>query len=64
VRLGPYNRVLGVRFRSSCLIAFLQAGGICLSHDELKQAVGLFSGFIYAIACAPRDFLYLKQPII
>jgi len=42
VRLGPYHRVLGVRFRSSCLIACLRVRGICLSHDEVMQAVGLF----------------------
>jgi len=29
-------------FWSSCLIAFLWVGDICLSHDEVKRAVGLF----------------------
>jgi len=61
VRLGPYYRVLGVRFRSSCLIACLWVGGICLSHDEVKRAVGLFCGFVCAIASAPCSFLYLNN---
>jgi len=39
VRLGPYHRVLGVRRVLSCLIAFLQGGGICLSHEEVKWTV-------------------------
>jgi len=61
VRLGPYHRVLGVRFWSSCLISFLRAGGICLFHDEVKRAVGLFCGFVSAIASAPCSFLYLNN---
>jgi len=61
VRLGPYHRVLGVRFWSSSLIACLRVGGICLSHEEVKRAVGLFSGFVSAIASAPCSFLYLNN---
>ena len=61
MRLGPYHRVLGVRFRSSCLIACLQVGGICLSHDEVKWAVGLFHSFVSAIASAPCCFFYLAM---
>jgi len=61
VRLGPYHRVLGVRFWPSCLISFLRVGGICLSHDEVKRAVGLFDGFVSAIASAPCSFLYLNN---
>ena len=61
MRLGPYHRVLGVRFWSSCLIACLRVGGICLSHDEVKRAVGFFCGFVFAIASAPCDFLYLNN---
>jgi len=61
VRLGPYHRVLGVRFWSSCLIACLRVGGICLSDDEVKRAVGLFCGFVSAIASAPCSFLYLNN---
>jgi len=61
VRLGPYLVVLGVRFWSSCLIAFLGVEGICLSHDEVRRAVGLFHGFVSAIASAPCSFLYLNN---
>jgi len=43
------------------LIAFLRAGGICLSHDEVKRAVGLFYGFVQVIASAPHPFLYLNN---
>jgi len=46
---------------SSCLISFLRVGGICLSHDEVKRAVGLFYGFVSAIASAPCSFLYLNN---
>jgi len=49
--------VLGVRFRSSCLIAFLRVGGICLTYDMVKRAVGLIIGFVFIISSAP--FLYL-----
>ena len=59
VRLGPYHRVLGVQFRSSCLIACLRVEGICLSHDEVKHTVGLFYSFVSAIASTPCCFLYL-----
>jgi len=59
--LGPYNRVLGVGFRSSCLIAFLGVGCLCLSHNEVKWAVGFFYGFVFAIASAPCGFLYLNN---
>ena len=61
MRLGPYHRVLGVRFRSLCLIACLRVGRICLSHDEVKRVVGLLVGFVFAIASAPCDFLYLNN---
>jgi len=61
VRLGPYHRVLGVRRVVPCLIACLRAGGICLSHDEVKRAVGLFYGFVWVIASAPHRFLYLNN---
>jgi len=60
-RLGPYHRVLGVRFWSLCLIACLRVVGICLSDDEVKLAVGLFHGFVSAIASAPCGFLYLNN---
>jgi len=30
------------------------------SHDEVKRAVGLFIGFVFAIASAACSFLYLK----
>ena len=61
MRLGPYHRVLGVRSWSSCLLVFLQVGGICLSHEEVKRAIGLFCGFVSAIASAPWSFLYLNN---
>jgi len=32
-----------------------------LSHDEVKRAVGLFHGFVSAIARAPCSFLYLNN---
>jgi len=32
-----------------------------LSHDEVKRAVGLFYGFVSAIASAPCSFLYLNN---
>jgi len=32
-----------------------------LSHDEVKRGVGLFYGFVFAIASAPCDFLYLNN---
>ena len=44
----------------SCLIVFLPVGGICLSHDEVKPAVGLLVGYVFAIARAARSFLYLN----
>ena len=59
MQLGPYHRVLGVRFWASCLIAFVRVVGIGLSHDEVKRAVGLFHSFVSAIASAPCCFLYL-----
>jgi len=46
------------------LIACLWPGGICLSHDEVKRAVGLFYGFVLAIASAPCYFLYLNNQYI
>jgi len=61
VRLGPYHRVLEVRIRSSCFIACLRVVGICLSNDEVKRAVGLFHGFVSAVASAPCSFLYLNN---
>jgi len=39
VKLGPYHRALGVQRVLSCLIAFLWVEGICLSYEEVKQAV-------------------------
>ena len=36
-------------------------GGICLSHDEVKRALGLFHGFVSAIASAPCSFLSLNN---
>jgi len=35
-------------------------GGFVFSHEGVKRVVGLFIGFVYAIASAPREFLYLK----
>ena len=32
-----------------------------MSHDEVKRAVGLFYGFVLAIASAPCYFLYLNN---
>ena len=32
-----------------------------MSHDEVKRAVGLFYGFVFAIASTPCDFLYLNN---
>jgi len=61
VQLGRYHRVLGVRFRSPCLIGFLLAEGICLSHDEVKRAVRVFYRFVLVIASAPYGFLYLNN---
>jgi len=34
---------------------------IDFSHEGVKQVVGLFIGFVFAIASAPCDFLYLNQ---
>ena len=61
MRLGPYHRVLRVRRAVPCLVACLRAGGICLSHDEVEWAVGLFYGFVWVIASAPHRFLYLNN---
>jgi len=61
VRLGLYQSVLGVQFRSSCLIPFLLVGGISFSHDEVKQVVGLFYDFVFVIASALYGFLYLNN---
>jgi len=30
------------------------------SHEEVKRAVGLFIGFVFAIASTACSFLYLK----
>jgi len=38
--------------------------GFVFSHEGVKRVVGLITGFVYAIASAPREFLYLKQRII
>ena len=35
--------------------------GIDFSYEGVKQVVGLFIGFVFAIASAPCDFLYLNQ---
>ena len=32
-----------------------------MSHDEVKRVVGLLVGFVFAIASAPCDFLYLNN---
>ena len=34
--------------------------GFDFSHKEMKCVVGLFTGFVFAIASAPCYFLYLK----
>ena len=34
--------------------------GFVFSHEGVKRVVGLVTGFVYAIASAPREFLYLK----
>jgi len=38
--------------------------GSDFSHEGVKRVVGLILGFVYAIASAPHEFLYLKQRII
>jgi len=38
--------------------------GFDFSHEGVKPVVGLITGFVYAIASAPREFLYLKQRIL
>jgi len=45
------------------LIAVVRVRGFGLSHNKVKRAVGLFIGFVFAIASAPCGFLYLKQRI-
>jgi len=47
--------------RWSCLIALIWVGGFSLSYNEVKQAIGLFYGFVYVIASAPHRFLYLNN---
>jgi len=42
----------------------LWSRGVRFSHEGVKRVVGLITGFVYAIASAPREFLYLKQRII
>jgi len=37
--------------------------GFDFSHQGVKQVVGLFIGFVFTIASAPSDFLYLNQRI-
>jgi len=37
--------------------------GFDFSHQGVKRVVGLFIGFVFAIASAPYDFLYLNQRI-
>jgi len=34
--------------------------GLDFAHEWVKLVVGLLKGFVYAIASAPREFLYLK----
>jgi len=34
--------------------------GLDLSHEGVRRVVGLLKGFVYAIASAPREFLYLS----
>jgi len=35
--------------------------GFDFSHEGVKRVVGLFMGFVFAIASAPCDFLYLNN---
>jgi len=35
--------------------------GFDFSHEGVKRVVGLFIGFVFAIASAPCDFLYLNN---
>jgi len=37
--------------------------GLDLSHEGVKCVVGLFTGFVFAIASTPYGFLYLNQLI-
>ena len=37
--------------------------GFDFSYEGVKRVVGLFIGFVFAIASAPCDFLYLNQRI-
>jgi len=37
--------------------------GFDFSDEGVKRVVGLFTGFVFAIASAPCDFLYLNQRI-
>jgi len=37
--------------------------GFDFSHEGVKRVVGLFIGFVFAIASAPCDFLYFHQRI-
>ena len=34
--------------------------GFDFSHEDVKRAVGLFIGFVFAVASAACSFLYLK----
>jgi len=38
--------------------------GFDFSQEGVKRVVGLITGFVYAIASAPREFLYLKLRIL
>ena len=40
---------------------FPAGAGICLSHDEVKRAVGLFYSFVSPIASPSCSFLYLNN---
>ena len=35
--------------------------GLDFSHEGVKWVVGLFTGFVHAIASAPRGFLYFNN---
>ena len=48
----------------SYLIIFLQGRSISLSHDKVKLALGLFCGFVFAIASPLYGFLYLNKEYI
>ena len=40
---------------------FLWTRGVDFSNEEVKRAVGLFIGFVFAIASTACSFLYLEK---